>query len=96
MPIDQSEFRTKSAAYLYKFSENHNSTPMIKDVTILNGLDWRLDLKTIYYIDSPTKQIIAYEYNVKEDSIKNPRIIIEFNDKDAVPDGMCIDNEGML
>ncbi|SHH89120.1 Sugar lactone lactonase YvrE [Clostridium grantii DSM 8605] len=96
MAIDQSEYRAKNAAYLYKFSENQKCTPLIKDVTISNGLEWSLDLKTFYYIDSPTNQIISYEYDIQDDTIKNPKIIIHFNDKNSVPDGMTIDDEGML
>ena len=69
---------------------------MIGDVSISNGMAWSSDHQTFYYIDSPTKQVVAYDYENRSGHISNRRIVIQFADDDGFPDGMTIDTEDML
>jgi sugar lactone lactonase YvrE len=65
-------------------------------VSISNGLAWSNDHKTLYYIDSPTRCIQAFDYNAESGTISNARVAFEIPEKEGVPDGMTIDSEGML
>jgi sugar lactone lactonase YvrE len=77
---------------------HHDLAPekKIGTVTISNGMAWSLDQKTFYYIDTPTCKIVAYDYDKNTGHINNKRVIIKNDEKDGYPDGMTIDDEGML
>ena len=49
---------------LYSIEADSSPKRVISPVTISNGLTWSSDNTTFYYIDSPTKNISAYDYNV--------------------------------
>jgi len=66
-------------------------------VGISNGLAWSPDGKTMYFIDSPTKKVVAFDFDGETGDISNERTIVTLNpEKEEVPDGMTIDTEGML
>ncbi|MCI0338859.1 MAG: SMP-30/gluconolactonase/LRE family protein [Acidobacteria bacterium] len=68
----------------------------ISGVWISNGLAWTIDERTMYYIDSPTQKVVAYDYDRATCEIADPRTVIEVPDGMGYPDGMTIDTEGML
>lgn len=71
-------------------------TKKIENVTISNGLAWSVDHQTFYLIDTPTFEIASYNYDESSGQISNKKIVIEIPKEDGYPDGMTIDNEGML
>ena len=50
----------------------------------------------MYYIDSYDFNIKAYDFELKTGNISNERIVVTINEPRHTPDGMCIDQEGML
>jgi len=86
----------KGAGSLYVLEKDLTFKKKIEGVTISNGLAWSADHKTLYYTDTPTLQIAAYDYDIHTGNISNRRTIITIDEKDGYPDGMTIDNEGML
>lgn len=85
-------------ANLYCLDNEGACTLKIQEVTNSNGLCWSADAETFYYIDTPTKQIRAYDYELDSGVIGNARVSIDtaaegFTDS---PDGMTIDAEGKL
>lgn len=54
---------------LYSMDENQVVTTKITPVSISNGLAWNIDDDTFYYIDSPTREIWAYDFDPHEGSI---------------------------
>jgi len=82
---------------LYCFCNELNVFPRQRKVSVSNGLCWSLDNTKMYYIDSPLKEVYQYDFDVETGEISNRRVIIRFHDKKwGYPDGMTIDNEGML
>jgi len=69
---------------------------MIANVSISNGLAWSVDHRTLYYIDSPTRQIVAFDFDDGRGAISNRRVVIQLGEEEGFPDGMTIDKEGML
>jgi sugar lactone lactonase YvrE len=61
-----------------------------------NGIAWGLDNSTMYYIDTPTAEVRAYDYNNATGEIDNARTVVSVPAEDGWPDGMTIDSEGML
>jgi sugar lactone lactonase YvrE len=68
----------------------------IDNVTISNGMAWSVDQKTFYYIDSPTLQVLSYAYDNATGAISDKKLIISIDQSEGFPDGMTIDEEGML
>ncbi|PTS98699.1 hypothetical protein DBR11_14210 [Pedobacter sp. HMWF019] len=69
---------------------------VIDKTSVSNGLCWTADHQTMYYIDSFEYNIRAYDFDVKNGLISNERIVVSIPGPDIIPDGMCIDEEGML
>lgn len=69
---------------------------MVEDVSTSNGLAWSPDHRTMYYIDSPTRQVSAYDYDLATGTLDRPRTVVTIPEGEGVPDGMTIDEEGML
>jgi sugar lactone lactonase YvrE len=65
-------------------------------VLISNGLAWSLDQRKMYFIDSPTQQVVSFPFDLETGTLGDPRTIIEVPSTLGGPDGMTIDEEGML
>ncbi|KAF4800011.1 hypothetical protein TURU_050022 [Turdus rufiventris] len=65
-------------------------------VDISNGLDWSLDHRTFFYIDSLSYSVDAFDYDLQTGKIGNRRSIYKLEKEESIPDGMCIDTEGKL
>jgi sugar lactone lactonase YvrE len=81
---------------LYSLSPDGTFRTLKKDVRISNGLAWSADGKTLYYIDTPTREIMAYEYDLASGAIANPRVVVRVPEKLGWPDGMTSDRQGRL
>ena len=88
--------QSKPNASVYKIDERGETTKMIDSVTISNGIVWTKDAKTMYYIDTPTNQIVAYDYDQSTSSVSNKRVVVEVTEEHGFPDGMAIDEDDML
>ncbi len=86
----------EGAGSLYCIEHNFNVTKKIKDLTIPNGLAWSLDNRTMYHIDSPTRKVRAYSFDSKTGEVVFERVAINIPPEMGSPDGMCMDEEGML
>ncbi|PHS08067.1 MAG: hypothetical protein COA78_13095 [Blastopirellula sp.] len=83
-------------ASLYRFDTDFQVEKVQDGITNSNGLTWSLDEKTFYYIDTPTRKVDAFDYDVETGAISNRRTVINVPEDLGKPDGMTIDNEGML
>lgn len=81
---------------LYRLDGDGSLHEMLSDVSISNGIVWTADRKTMYYNDTPTGTVQAFDYDDASGSISNRRVAIAMREIDGWPDGMCIDGEGML
>jgi len=88
--------QSRPNASVYKINEQGETVKMIDSVTISNGIVWTKDAKTMYYIDTPTGNIMAYDYDGKSSTISNGRIAVEVSKEHGFPDGMAIDENDML
>jgi len=84
----------EGAGNLYMLDEGQ-FVPKVKNTTIANGLVWSPDGQTMYFIDSPRKTVQAYTYQ-PDGSISFLKDVVRIPETLAGPDGMAIDEEGML
>ena len=83
-------------ASLYMVDHTGVATKQLDSVTISNGIVWTSDQKTMYYIDTPTGFIRAFDYDNNTGAISNERVAVEIDESIGFPDGMAIDAEDML
>jgi len=84
------------AASLYRVDATGNTQRLLGGVTISNGLDWSDDGMTLFYIDTPTRTVVAYAYDHTSPTLGQPRSVVEVPERDGFPDGMTLDSEGCL
>jgi sugar lactone lactonase YvrE len=95
LALDEDNGRGKGN--LWCLNPDHTVQLKIPGVWISNGLAWTRDERTMYYIDSPTQQVVAYDYDRASGAISNPRTVIKVPAEEmGYPDGMTIDEEGLL
>jgi sugar lactone lactonase YvrE len=73
-----------------------NIKRVLEGVTISNGIAWSLDNKKMYYIDSPTRKVFVFDFDLEKGEINNRNVLVDLSRYNGVPDGMTIDSEGYL
>ncbi len=91
-----STINEKNAGTLYRLDPDFSIHKMIENVSISNGIVWSLDKTKMYYIDTPTQKVVAYDYDNETGEIENKSVAIEVPQKLGSPDGMTIDADGNL
>jgi sugar lactone lactonase YvrE len=81
---------------LYSLDTNGSLKTLLTGVRISNGLAWSPDHKAFYFIDTPTRQVMAYDYEPRSGWIGNPRVAVTVPEKLGWPDGMTSDLDGRL
>ena len=81
---------------LYSWNSIEGLVNREQGVTVSNGMGWSPDNSLFYYIDSLTREVSVYDFDLSTGSINNKRRFISFSEEDGFPDGMTIDNEGRL
>jgi sugar lactone lactonase YvrE len=92
--MDDAEVEASGA--LYSIGHDYKISTLISGVRISNGLAWSPDYKTLYYIDTPTRNVMAYDYHLDDGSIHRPRVAVTIPAGLGWPDGMTSDAEGNL
>jgi sugar lactone lactonase YvrE len=88
--------REQNAGSLWRLDPDLSCHRMVTGVTTSNGIVWSPDKKTMYYIDTPTGRVDAFDYDNDTGDIANRRPAITIALEDGRPDGMTTDAEGML
>ncbi len=88
--------RQRGAASLYCLEPDGRVRRRWPDVTNSNGITWSLDATVMYYIDTPTQRVTAFDYDLATGEIANPRTVITISPDAGKPDGMTVDAQGML
>lgn len=83
-------------ARFYRFDPDGSVRTVLTDITISNGLGWSPDNRTMYYIDTPTYRVEAFDYDAATGSISRRRTIVEVPREHGGPDGMAVDEAGCL
>ena len=86
----------QGAGALYCIDKKLNIKKKIDGVTISNGITWSPDNKKLYYIDTPTQKVQCYQFDEEKAEIVFEKTAIEIPKESGSPDGMAIDEEGML
>ena len=84
------------AGALYRLDPDLTVHTMLTGVSISNGLDWSLDGRRMYYVDSPTRRIDVFDFDLATGSIANRRMFVEVPADAGIPDGLTVDAAGYV
>ncbi len=72
--------------------DGRDATAVVEQVTISNGLDWSNDRRTMWFIDTPTGRVDAFDYDAG--NMSNRRKVID--NFPGNPDGLCAATDDTL
>jgi sugar lactone lactonase YvrE len=88
--------RREGGGEFYRLDAEGSLESLFGDVRISNGLDWSPDLSTLYYCDTPTRRIDAFDFDANSGELRNRRPVIFIPEGMGSPDGLTIDAHGNL
>ena len=93
-----SMIKDTGSANLYCLDTDGSLSLKVSGVTNSNGICWNADATKMFYIDTPTRNIRAYDYDLESSTISNARVVVDTaaHGYNSSPDGMTIDADGML
>ena len=81
---------------LYRLDPDGSVITAATGMHISNGIGWGPDNKRMYVTDSGARTIYQYDFDSRSGSIENRRVYYEHDDETAVPDGLCVDEDGFV
>ena len=83
---------------LFRLDPDGTKHTMLTEIGISNGLDWSPDRTTMYYTDSIQYTVYKFDYNLQTGSISNQQPFFQLpeDEREIVPDGLCVDQEGNI
>jgi len=85
----------EGAGALYRLDGNH-LTCVLDDLTISNGMDWTPDGRTMFFTDSATREVWAFDFDPSDSTISNRRTVVRVPEELGLPDGMTLGPDGLL
>jgi sugar lactone lactonase YvrE len=81
---------------LYRLDSGGMLTAVVNGVTISNGLGWSPDGSRMYYADSPTRKIDAFDYDMATGEAFRRRTFADLSTFGGFPDGLTVDADGCV
>ena len=81
------------AGALYRFDADGSAHRLLSDVTISNGLAWSADGTTLWFIDTGHDRVDRFRY---DGELHDREVAVDLSGEAGSPDGMTIDEEGLL
>jgi sugar lactone lactonase YvrE len=81
---------------LFRVERDHHVAIVRDRVSVSNGLGWAPNGRTMYYVDTPTAQIEAIQYDVATGGLADTRALARLRPEQGRPDGLCVDAEGCV
>ena len=81
---------------LYRLDGSGVAVKIIENVSVSNGIVWSHGHTKMYYIDTPTRKVMAYDFDKQSGEIGNGEAVVKIPREMGSPDGMAIDADGNL
>jgi sugar lactone lactonase YvrE len=81
---------------LYRVDADLSLTRVLEGTTISNGLGWSPDARRMYFVDSPTRRVDVFAYDIGVGDASDRSVFVETTGFPGVPDGLAVDEEGCV
>jgi sugar lactone lactonase YvrE len=81
-------------AALYRLEPDGAVTTLLTGVATSNGLGWSPQGDRLYYVDTPTRRVDVFDYDVERGVLGTRRVFVDIGDAPGNPDGLTVDAEG--
>lgn len=81
---------------LYRVDADRSCREMWPEVHLANGLGWSPDDRVMYVTDTMRGLILAFDFDVAEGRIANPREFVRVPPNSGFLDGLAVDAEGFV
>lgn len=81
---------------LYRLDLDRSVHKIFGGVSVSNGIVWNRSADTMFYIDTPAEEVLAFDYDNATGEISNKRRVVDTREFKGVPDGMAIDEDDRL
>jgi len=81
---------------LFMFGHDLTCRRALQGITIPNSLAWSPDGRTMYFSDTPTLRILAYDYDPASGTLTGERLFADLSGHPGRPDGSTVDADGCL
>lgn len=88
--------KSEPVGTLYRLGTAGEVEALVPGVTISNGLAWTVDRRRLYYVDTPTGVVDAFDVDPDDGTMTGRRAAIVVDPGHGMPDGIALDTEGCL
>jgi sugar lactone lactonase YvrE len=82
------------AGSLWRLDADHTAHKLFSGVVSSNGLAWSPDSKTMYFTDSASPIVRAYDFDPATGEIENERVFFDVSSEGKLIDGSTVDADG--
>lgn len=86
--------RTEHAGVLYRLDPDRECVAVADGAIVSNGLAWSPDSRVMYWSDSRSSTIYAFDFDHETGAAENRRIFFQTTVEQGRPDGATVDVEG--
>lgn len=84
----------KPGAALYRLDADRTVRAVVDAVALSNGLGWSPQGTTMYYVDTPTRRVDAFSYDLETGTVHGRRPFVDLSAERGNPDGLTVDVDG--
>jgi sugar lactone lactonase YvrE len=81
---------------LYRLDPDLELSVVLDPVSVSNGIDWSPDGRAVYYVDSNTRTVARFDFEVDSGAWSNGSTFASLRADEGFPDGLTVDTEGGL
>lgn len=85
------EVSGKSNSSVIRINETLDVETLLEGVACANSTCFSPDGKTMFFADTPDREILAFDYGAE---LSSRRVLASFADEPGLPDGSCVDADG--
>jgi len=87
---------TPGLGQLFRLDLDGTLAVALSDVSLSNGLDWSPDGRTLYYVDTPTGGVDAFDFDLDDGRLSGRRRVVDTGGLPGDPDGLTVDEHGAV
>lgn len=82
--------------WLARVRPDGRASVVVEDTAMSNGIGWSPDGTRMYYVDSPSRRIDVFDFDVADGEATNRRPLCTVDGTPGGPDGLCVDADGCV